>query len=95
MDLRCYGLTSPRHDGKICVNFADIDDFTHEWVLDDLPWDAVTSIRVGDKHPELLDQKLVEAIIKRALPDDIEAKAKMAAVAFLYLYMVMVHGGER
>lgn len=95
VDLRCYGLTSPRHDGKICVNFADIDDFTHEWVLDDLPWDAVTSIRVGDKHPELLDQKLVEAIIKRALPDDIEAKAKMAAVAFLYLYMVMAHGGER
>ncbi|THH18123.1 hypothetical protein EW146_g2813 [Bondarzewia mesenterica] len=97
VDLRCYGLTSPRHDGKIDIHFADIGDFRHEWVLDDLPWDAATSVGVGDEHPELLDLRLVDAISKRALPDTIESNpnAKMAAVAFLYLYMVMAHGGER
>ncbi|KAI0067391.1 cystathionine beta-lyase [Artomyces pyxidatus] len=97
VDLRCYGLTSPRHDGKVALRFSDLGDFYHEWVLDDLPWDAVTSIGVGDQHPELLDQKLIEAIQKRALPSllDSNASAKAAAVTFLYLYMIMAQKAER
>jgi hypothetical protein len=95
--LRCYGLSSPRHDGKVSLRFIDLDNFSHEWILDDLPWDAVTSVSVGDPHPDALDQPLVEAIQQRGLPSNIEqnAQAKAAAVAFLYLYMVMTHGGER
>jgi mevalonate kinase len=75
----------------------DLGNFSHEWVLDDLPWDAVTSIGVGDPHPDALDQRLVDAIQQRGLPLNIDqnAQAKAAAVAFLYLYMVMTHGGER
>ncbi len=95
--LRCYGLSSPRHDGKIALRLIDLDNFSHEWVLDDLPWDAVTSVGVGDPHPDALDQPLVDAIQQRGLPSNIDqnAQAKAAAVAFLYLYMVMTHGGER
>ncbi|KAI0279267.1 Cys/Met metabolism PLP-dependent enzyme-domain-containing protein [Russula aff. rugulosa BPL654] len=95
--LRCYGLFSPRHDGKITLRLTDLDNFSHEWVLDDLPWDAVTSVGVGDPHPDALDQRLVDAIQQRGLPSNIDknAQAKAAAVAFLYLYMVMAHGGER
>ncbi|TFY60028.1 hypothetical protein EVG20_g7572 [Dentipellis fragilis] len=97
VDLRCYGLTSPRHDGKVGLNFADVGNFYHEWVLDDLPWDSVTSVDLGNEHPEQLDQRLVDAITKRALPESIEANpmAKGASIAFLYLYMTMAHGGER
>lgn len=95
--LRCYGLSSPRHDGKIALRFIDLGNFSHEWILDDLPWDAVTSIGVGDRHPDTLDQRLVDAIQQRGLPVDIDQnlQAKAAAIAFLYLYMVMTHGGER
>jgi len=95
--LRCYGLSSPRHDGKVALRFIDLDNFSHEWVLDDLPWDAVTAIGVGDSHPDALDQRLVDAIQQHGLPSKIDqnAQAKAAAVAFLYLYMVMTHGGER
>jgi hypothetical protein len=95
--LRCYGLSSPRHDGKVSLHFIDLDNFSHEWVLDDLPWDAVTSVGVGDPHPDALDQRLVDAIQQHGLPLNIDqnAQAKAAAVAFLYLYMVMTHGGER
>jgi hypothetical protein len=95
VDLRCYGLTTPRHDGKISVRFADIDNFYHEWKLDSLPWDAVTPVHIGDEHPELLDPILVDAISTRALDDTISSSAKQAAIAFLYMYMILAHGGER
>lgn len=66
-------------------------------MLDELPWDAVTSVNVGDLHPDVLDQRLVDAIAARALPPTMNdnPNAKPAAIAFLYLYMVMAHGGER
>ena len=95
--LRCYGLSSPRHDGKVALRLIDLDNFSHEWVLDDLPWDVVTSVSIGNTHPDTLDQRLVDAIQQRGLPPGIEKnkQAKAASVAFLYLYMVMAHGGER
>lgn len=97
VDLRCYGITTPRHDGKVSVHFIDIDGFTEEWEVDDLPWDAVTSVRVGDFHPDTLDQKLVDAITTRALSPEVIAKpsARQACIAFLYMYMIMAHGGKR
>jgi len=97
VDLRCYGITTPRHDGKVSVHFVDIDGFTQEWEIDDLPWDAVTPVHVGDAHPDVLDSKLVDAITTRALSSEVLEKpsARQASVAFLYMYMIMAHGGRR
>lgn len=97
VDLRCYGITTPRHDGKVSVHFVDIDAFTQEWEIDDLPWDAVTPVRVGDAHPDVLDHKLVDAITTRALSPQVLEKpgARQACIAFLYMYMIMSHGGSR
>ncbi|KAH7911344.1 Cys/Met metabolism PLP-dependent enzyme-domain-containing protein [Hygrophoropsis aurantiaca] len=97
VDLRCYGLTTPRHDGKLSVHFVDIEDLKHEWILDDLPWDAVIPIPVGNAPPESLDNKLIDAITTRALPPLISAhpKAKQASVAFLYMYMILALGNAR
>ncbi|KAL1949297.1 hypothetical protein VTO73DRAFT_8178 [Trametes versicolor] len=97
LDLRCYGLTSPRHDGKISVHFTDINDYKHEWDLDELPWDAVVPIPRGDEHPESLDMRVIEAIKTRALPleSQMPPKTHAAAVAFLYLYMMMTCSSHR
>ena len=79
------------------MHFTDIGNFRHEWHLDDLPWDAVTAVNMGNEHPEGLDEKLMDAITSRALTPSIEAQpnAKAAAIAFLYLYMTLAHGCER
>ncbi|KAI0661562.1 cystathionine beta-lyase [Cubamyces menziesii] len=97
VDLRCYGLTSPRYDNKVSVHFKDINDYKHEWDVDDLPWDAVNSIPKGEDHPDTLDMRVIEAIKARALPPESEMppKTHAAAVAFLYLYMMMSVGGHR
>ncbi|CCM04967.1 uncharacterized protein FIBRA_07165 [Fibroporia radiculosa] len=97
VDLRCYGLTSPRHDKKLSIHLSDIGNHTHEWDLDDLPWDVVTPIHPGEAHSDQLDQKLMDAISTRALPpaSELPSKAHGALVAFLYLYMSLAHGGER
>lgn len=95
LDLRCYGLTSPRYDGKVSVHFADIGDYTHQWDIEELPWDAVVPIPKGNDHPDALDQRVVDAIKARALPPEMSAKTQAAAIAFLYLYMMMTYGGDR
>ncbi|OJA16457.1 hypothetical protein AZE42_04673 [Rhizopogon vesiculosus] len=97
VDLRCYGVTTPRHDGKVSVHFVDIDGFTQEWEIDDLPWDAVTPVHVGNAHPDVLDSKLVDAITTRVLSSEVLEKpsARQASIAFLYMYMIMAHGGRR
>ena len=90
-------MTSPRHDGKLSVHFIDLNNYYREWDLDQLPWDAVTPVGIGDEHPETLDEKLVEAISSRVLVDAVDAQSstRPAATAFLYLYMTLAHGGER
>ncbi|KDQ53198.1 hypothetical protein JAAARDRAFT_197679 [Jaapia argillacea MUCL 33604] len=95
VDLRCYGLTTPRHDGKLSVRFCDLNDFYHEWDIDGLPWDAVTPVEVGGEHPDSVDQKLVDAISNRALPSGAQSKPRAASLAFLYMYMSLIHGGEK
>ncbi|KAJ6570174.1 Cys/Met metabolism PLP-dependent enzyme-domain-containing protein [Mycena vulgaris] len=93
VDLRCYGLTTPRNDGKLSVHFADINDFYHEWDIESLPWDAVTSLPAGEEHPDTLDQVLIDAICAGPLKDlGEEAKhAKTAGLAFLYMYLMLSH----
>ncbi|RPD61166.1 cystathionine beta-lyase [Lentinus tigrinus ALCF2SS1-7] len=97
VDLRCYGLTSPRYDGKVSVHFADINNYKHEWEIDELPWDAVVPIPNGEVHPDTLDQRVIDAIKARALPpeDKMPPKTHAAAIAFLYLYMMMTSAGSR
>lgn len=97
MDLRCYGLTSPRRDGKLSVHFNDIENFYHEWDIEGLPWDAVTPIRTGEHHPDALDQKLINAIIEGPLGslDETKKNALAASLAFLYMYMALAGDGER
>ncbi|KAF8896211.1 cystathionine beta-lyase [Infundibulicybe gibba] len=96
VDLRCYGLTTPRHDGKLSVHFNDIDDFSHEWDIETLPWNAVTHTPAGDEHPELLDQNLIDAITNGPLTglNEEQKSARAASLAFLYMYMVL-SGVER
>jgi hypothetical protein len=97
VDLRCYGLTSPRRDGKLSVHFNDIDNFYYEWDIEALPWDAVTPFLTGENHPDALDQKLINAIIEGPLGtlDETKKSALAASLAFLYMYMVLAHDGER
>jgi len=54
-------------------------------------------VPVGDKHPEVLDQKLIDAITEGPLSGiEVDKKqARAAALAFLYLYLILTHGGER
>lgn len=92
VDLRCYGLATPRNDGKVSVHFTDIDNFYHEWDIDSLPWEAVTPIPTGEDHPDVLNQLLMDAIAAGPLGSfDEEPKAKAAALAFLYMYLALGH----
>ncbi|EJD49638.1 cystathionine beta-l [Auricularia subglabra TFB-10046 SS5] len=99
VDLRCYGLTSPRHDGKLSLNLPDVGGFYHEWELESLPWDAVTRIRIGEVHPAALDLRLVDAIMARGLPPHLaqpeNRRIREAVIAFLYLYMSLQHGDDK
>ncbi|KAI5122529.1 hypothetical protein M0805_005256 [Coniferiporia weirii] len=93
VDLRCYGLTSPRYDKKISVQFADLGDYRQEWNIESLPWDAASPIPPGARHGETLDTKLIEALSARSIPisaHDAPA-ARNAALTFLYLYMTLAH----
>ena len=96
VDLRCYGLTTPRNDNKISVSFVDLGKFEHEWDIDSLPWDAAAHIAPGSIHPDELDLGLLEAISTKALPSSTKDNptARNAALAFLYLYMSLVGSGE-
>lgn len=94
--MRCFGLTSPRHDGKLGLHLPDLGGYEEEWDVDALPWDAVTSVPPGDQHPPTLDEGLVAAIISRALKTSCATdRSQAAAVAFLYLYMSLAHDGLR
>ncbi|KAH8100909.1 cystathionine beta-lyase [Cristinia sonorae] len=97
VDLRCYGLSSPREDGRVSVRLTNVGDHYHEWDVDELPWDAATPVVPGDSHGEVLDQRLLDAITQRALPpaDQLPPKTHGALLAFLYLYMSISHKGFR
>lgn len=94
VDLRCYGLITRRDDKKISVHFADIDNFYHEWDIDTLPWNAVTPVVLGEAHPEILDQTLIDAITQGPLTELSEQQnhARAASLAFLYMYLILTTG---
>ncbi|EEB91074.1 hypothetical protein MPER_10633, partial [Moniliophthora perniciosa FA553] len=87
VDLRCYGLTTPRDDGKISVHFHDIANFYHEWDINSLPWEMVVPLAVNEDHPEVLDQLLIDSLYDGPLKDIENSQAKGAALTVLYLYM--------
>ncbi|KAF8591137.1 cystathionine beta-l [Ramaria rubella] len=92
VDLRCYGLISPRNDEQISLTLPDLDNFSHAWLIQDLPWDSVTHIRRGEVHGSTLDQTLMNAIISRAVPGNAtveNSSARAAVIAFIYLYMIL------
>ena len=98
VDLRCYGLTSPRRDNKISVHLMNINNYYQEWDISKLPWDSVTPVPPGETHPDGLDQRLIDAINERVLGTSVSLppKAHGAALAFIYLYMTMMYGdGEK
>ena len=74
-----------------------MENFHHEWVVDDLPWDAVTPATPGDEHPEELDQRLVDALNQRILNELTEEQKGIhgACLAFLYLYMILAGNHNR
>ncbi|KAF7317004.1 Cystathionine beta-lyase [Mycena chlorophos] len=86
VDLRCYGLATPRNDSKVSVHFSDIDNFYREWDIEKLPWSAGTPLAAGEDHPDALDQVLMDAINAEAL-SDISGHARHASLAFLYCYI--------
>ena len=67
-----------------------MENFYHEWDVDNLPWDAVTPVAPGDEHPELY-QRLVVALNQRALNEFTEEQkaSRGGSLAFLYLYMIL------
>jgi hypothetical protein len=85
---------TPRHDGKVSARFPDID-FYNEWDVDQLPWYAATPVDVGSEPPEALDTALVDALHQILTKEDVNAKGKSAALAFLYLYMILANGSDR
>lgn len=97
MDLRCYGLATPRNDDKISIHLQDLGDFYHEWDLESLPWSAVTPVPPGGKHPEELDVRLVTALNEGPLKDlsDAQKPARGACTAFFYLYMILSKSLDR
>lgn len=73
-----------------------MDNFYHEWDVDNLPWDAVTPVAPGDEHPEELDQRLVDALNQRALNEfPEEQKSRGGCLVFLYLYMILAGNHNR
>ncbi|KAF9000617.1 cystathionine beta-lyase [Cyathus striatus] len=97
VDLRCFGLTTPRNDEKLSVHFHDIDGFYQEWDIDSLPWNAVTPVALGEEHPEVLDSKLMEALLLGPLASlgDDKKQARVASLTFLYMYMILTRGDKK
>lgn len=98
VDLRCYAESSGREDGKLELNLPDLN-FKHSWNIEaDLPWDAVSK-QGYQQAPKELDVKLMEAITARAVPvpllNDGTERYKLAAAAFLYVYMSLATDGYR
>ena len=77
------------------VHLIDVDDFRFEWKLEDLPWGITDGVAPGNLHGDTLDLTLIDGILKKSIPDTVPSKAKNASLAFLYLYMMLTHEGER
>ncbi|KIJ66660.1 hypothetical protein HYDPIDRAFT_127875 [Hydnomerulius pinastri MD-312] len=96
LSLRCYAIATP-HEGRktVGVHFLDIDDgereggFRYEWDADGLPWGDVPKTEHQPTQEIQLNESLLEALRKHAVPDTLNPHARQASLAFLYLYMVL------
>ncbi|KAL0574237.1 cystathionine beta-lyase [Marasmius crinis-equi] len=95
VDLRCYGLLTPRDDGKVSVLFNDIADFYHEWDISSLPWGSVTPLPSGQDHPEDLDQALIDKLHEGPLKPLEHNRESVSSLVLLYLYMKLSKPGDR
>ncbi|TFK72972.1 cystathionine beta-lyase [Pluteus cervinus] len=97
VDLRCYGLVTPRNDGKLSVRFHDINEFYHEWPISHLPWEALNGTPSEGVSHETLDQTLLTALSAGPLKElgDTQPQAFAACTTFLYLYMVLATSDDR
>lgn len=87
LNLRCYGVLSPRTDAKVAIRAPDLEA-DHAWGIASLPWDQVPS-KQGDAPAEALDPVLLAAIERLVSLDRPSKTGFSASVAFLYVYMTM------
>ncbi|ORX34655.1 cystathionine beta-lyase [Kockovaella imperatae] len=90
VDLRCFGVLSPRSDSKVALEVPDLN-VEAEWDISALPWNLLPvhidgSRRVADKE---LDPPLLAAIESLITSNDVANPAIGSQLAFLYLYMVI------
>ncbi|KZT57946.1 cystathionine beta-l [Calocera cornea HHB12733] len=95
VNLRCFGLTTPREDGKLALYLPDLGGYEETWSLDELPWDVLEPLPEGEAHGPVLDEKLVAAIVETLKAHCATKTSQAAAVAFLYLYMMMARGDTK
>lgn len=89
LNLRCFGVLSPRQDGKIAITAPDLEA-EHAWDISSLPWDQVPPKEEGQEGPpQALDPVLLAAIEKLVSADRPTKTGFSASVAFLYVYMAM------
>ncbi|KAK1219383.1 cystathionine beta-lyase [Marasmius sp. AFHP31] len=95
VDLRCYGLLTPRDDGKVSVFFNDISDFYQEWDIKSLPWGKVSTLPMDQDHPEDLDQVLIDSLHEGPLKGLEYGRESVSSLVLLYLYMKLSRPGIR
>ncbi|QRW04591.1 Cys/Met metabolism PLP-dependent enzyme [Ceratobasidium sp. AG-Ba] len=97
VDLRCYALTTPLNSNAISLTLSDLGAPTLTWEIDTLPWEAASPVGAlsGTSGPVALDAKLVTALEAVLDAGKLDGRVRGAAMAFLYLYMLMGAGEIR
>jgi hypothetical protein len=84
VNLRCFGVATPRADDKVALEVPDIDA-EFEWEISALPWNLV---KAASSKSELCPE-LIQAIEPLVNTKGVQNRTVGAAVAFLYLYMLI------
>lgn len=93
--MRCFAHLNRRPDAKLACDLPDIE-LVKEWSLDGLPWDAFTAgPGSSGEAPADLDPKSLEAVEKFLSGDGLSARAHVAAMSIIYLYMAIGRDQER
>lgn len=93
LNLRCYGVLSPRNDGKVAIQAPDLEAEC-EWDISQLPWDAVPAGAGGSKAPTDLDETLLKRIEDIVAEGHPSSTGFRGSVAWLYMYMIMAGSRE-
>jgi hypothetical protein len=96
INLRCFAILSKRADGVIGVDLPDIG-LVKEFTIAKLPWKALEGVAssTSEGAPKELDPGAMSALESYLGEDGLEKSAHVAALAILYLYMVMSSDGYR